>query len=125
MIILSSVEGMNFDFVAMNLTGFTFYSLYNSYGYFFKNDQTGQVDLNDVIFAYHALFATLLCVIQAFMYPAGKNRIHRPTIILLICMWISVIVWLILTLVNDIIFLVNTYSNSTKFIRCICIYGLL
>lgn len=25
---------MNFDFVAMNLTGFLFYSIYNTYGYF-------------------------------------------------------------------------------------------
>jgi hypothetical protein len=29
-----SVEGMNFDFVAMNLTGFLLYSVYNTYGYF-------------------------------------------------------------------------------------------
>jgi hypothetical protein len=59
-----SVEGMNFDFVAMNLTGFTFYSLYNSYGYFISDDQTGKVDLNDILFAYHAIFATLLTLTQ-------------------------------------------------------------
>jgi hypothetical protein len=29
-----SVEGMNLDFLAMNLTGYTFYSLYCAYGYF-------------------------------------------------------------------------------------------
>ena len=31
---ICSVEGMNFDFVAMNLTGFLLYSVYNTYGYF-------------------------------------------------------------------------------------------
>ena len=28
-----SVEGMNFDFVAMNFLGFLFYAIYNTYGY--------------------------------------------------------------------------------------------
>jgi hypothetical protein len=59
---------MNFDFVAMNLTGFTFYSIYCSYGYFVNTDQTGQVDLNDLFFAYHALFATLLTLSQVIFF---------------------------------------------------------
>jgi hypothetical protein len=94
-----SVEGMNFDFVAMNLTGFVFYSLYNSYGYFVNSDQTGKVDLNDVLFAYHALFATFICISQIAIYPRGKNRIHAPTIVLLLVMWTFVIVYSTLTLV--------------------------
>lgn len=102
-IFLSSVEGMNFDFVAMNLTGFIFYSLYNSYGFFINSDQTGQVDLNDVIFGYHAMFATLVCIFQIFLYPRGKNSLHIPTVVLLITMWSFILLWSILTLV--IIFL--------------------
>jgi cystinosin len=90
---------MNYDFVAMNLTGFIFYSLYNSYGYFVSSEQTGQVDLNDVLFAYHALFATLICITQISMYPGGKNKIHAPTIGLLILMWTFVLVYTTLTLV--------------------------
>lgn len=95
-----SVEGMNFDFVAMNLTGFLFYSIYNTYGYFVNTDQTGQVDLNDVVFAYHALFATLICVSQTCFFPHGSNIIHRPTFILLILMWGFVGVYSILTFVR-------------------------
>ncbi len=91
---------MNFDFVAMNLTGFVFYSLYNSYGYFVNSDQTGKVDLNDVLFAYHALFATLICITQIGIYQRGKNRIHIPTIIMLLLMWAFVLVYSTLTLVN-------------------------
>jgi cystinosin len=68
--VIVSVEGMNFDFVAMNLTGFTFYSIYCSYGYFVNTEQTGQVDLNDLLFAYHALFATLITLIQAFIFKS-------------------------------------------------------
>lgn len=92
---------MNFDFVAMNLTGFVFYSLYNTYGYFINSDQTGHVDLNDVIFAYHALFATLICIFQIWIYPVGKNRIHTPTIIMLFLMWAFVLVYSTLTIVNN------------------------
>ena len=90
---------MNFDFVAMNLTGFLFYSIYNTYGYFINSDQTGQVDLNDVFFAYHALFATLICVSQAFIFPHGTNRIHKPTIALLVLMWTFICIYSTLTLV--------------------------
>jgi Na+-driven multidrug efflux pump len=94
------VEGMNLDFVTMNLTGFIFYSIYSSYGYFFNSDQTGKVDLNDLLFGYHACFATGVCLVQAFIFPRGKNKVHIPTIILLIGMWVFVIVWYILTFVN-------------------------
>lgn len=60
---------MNFDFVAMNLTGFLFYSIYSSYGYFVDDAQTGHVDLNDIFFAYHALFATFVTISQICIYP--------------------------------------------------------
>jgi hypothetical protein len=91
---------MNLDFVVMNLTGFTFYSLYCSYGYFIKSDQTGQVDLNDVVFAYHAFFATFICVIQAVIYPRGKNRVHIYTFVLICVMWAFVLIWMTITLVS-------------------------
>jgi cystinosin len=88
---------MNFDFVAMNLTGFTFYSIYCTYGYFVNEDQTGRVDLNDLLFAYHAICATLLTLTQVIIYPKKQNKIHVPTIIYLIGMWAFCITWAILT----------------------------
>lgn len=88
---------MNFDFVAMNLTGFTFYSIYCSYGYFVNPDQTGQVDLNDLLFAYHALAATLLTLSQVIFFPKKNNKIHGVTIFYLLLLWSFVIVYAILT----------------------------
>lgn len=32
---------MNLSFAAVNLNGFVFYALYNSYGYFISKEQTG------------------------------------------------------------------------------------
>jgi cystinosin len=94
---------MNFDFVAMNLTGFTFYSIYCSYGYFISDDQTGKVDLNDLLFAYHAIFATLLTLSQVCFFPKKNNKVHTPTIIYLIGMWTFLIVWSVLVDVNSIL----------------------
>lgn len=96
---VKSVEGMNFDFVAMNLTGFMFYSIYNTEGYFVSSAETGHVDLNDVFFAYHALFATLVCVSQIMIYPRGQNKVHAPTIAMLVCMWGFLIVYSTLVMV--------------------------
>jgi cystinosin len=101
---LSSVEGMNFDFVAMNLTGFTFYSIYCSYGYFVNPDQTGQVDLNDLLFAYHALAATLLTLSQVIFFPKKKNKIHGVTIFYLLLLWSFVIVYAVLTQVPPLLY---------------------
>lgn len=39
--LFSSVEGMAFDFVALNLTGFIFLSTYSTVGYFDKNSGVG------------------------------------------------------------------------------------
>lgn len=96
-----SVEGMNFDFVAMNLTGFLFYSIYNTYGYFIDDTQTGKVDLNDIFFAYHAMFATLLTITQICIYPKKENRVHSYTVILLVLMWTFAGVYTTLILVNS------------------------
>lgn len=89
---------MNFDFVAMNLTGFLFYSIYNTYGYFVNQDQTGQVDLNDLIFSYHALFATFVTVSQIAIYPHKKNKVHAVTILFLISLWTFAVVYGTLTM---------------------------
>jgi cystinosin len=93
---------MNFDFVAMNLTGFTFYSIYCSYGYFVNTDQTGQVDLNDLLFAYHAILATLITLSQVLFFTKKKNRLHGITLLYLLSLWIFIVVYTILT---DVIFL--------------------
>ena len=98
---------MNFDFVAMNLSGFLFYSIYNTEGYFINNKETGQVDLNDVFFAYHALFATLVTLLQVLCFKRGKNVIHGVTILILLLMWSFIIVWSALTTVKNILLIGN------------------
>jgi|JI6StandDraft_1071083.scaffolds.fasta_scaffold03037_14 hypothetical protein len=85
----------------MNLTGYTFYSLYCAYGYLYDGSEpeTGKVDLNDLIVNLHALLLSFLLTIQAFVYPLGKNRIQYWTISLLIALWLFVMVYGTLTIV--------------------------
>lgn len=95
---------MNFDFVAMNLTGFLFYGIYNTYGYFINDEQTGKVDLNDIFFAYHALFATVVTITQICIYPKKTNRVHSYTVILLVSMWTFAAVYTTMIVVTFFLF---------------------
>lgn len=73
-----SVIGLNFDYVAYNLTGFIAYGIYNiglfwiptiKHQYLEKHqDGVNPVQVNDVFFTLHAVLLTLIVVVQIFMY---------------------------------------------------------
>lgn len=76
-----SVIGLNFDFLALNILGFVLYSVFNVGLYFSPVIQSeysrryprglNPVQLNDVFFAGHAAFATLITIIQCFLYDVS------------------------------------------------------
>lgn len=76
-----SVVGLNFDYVALNITGFLSYSAYNiaikyipkvEQEFFHKHPRSqNPIELNDVVFGVHAVFATLVVIIQCFIYEVG------------------------------------------------------
>ncbi|VDN58512.1 unnamed protein product [Dracunculus medinensis] len=82
-----SVIGLSFDFLFLNIIGFTCYSLYNILMYFDKNIQVSEIYLqrnphslipvllNDVIFAVHALLICIFTAFQCFIYERGQQRI--------------------------------------------------
>ncbi|ALC46072.1 CG17119 [Drosophila busckii] len=82
-----SVEGLNFDFIALNLFGFTLYSLFNCGLYFNEGIQDeyakrhprgiNPVMLNDVFFGLHAIFATSITIAQCFFYHRANQRISK------------------------------------------------
>lgn len=73
-----SVVGLNFDFVALNIVGFVMYTIFNAGLYwipeieqeYFERHPRGlnPVLPNDVGFGVHAIFATLVTIIQCFFY---------------------------------------------------------
>ena len=73
-----SVVGFNLDFAALNVTGFLFYTIFNCGLYFSKKVQEQYevkfprseipVELNDVIYAFHAAMATGITLVQCYIY---------------------------------------------------------
>ncbi|XP_054001049.1 cystinosin homolog isoform X1 [Hylaeus anthracinus] len=80
-----SVVGLNFDYLSLNLVGFIMYALFNC-GLFwipeieieyFKRYPKGlnPVQVNDIFFSLHAVFATVITIVQCFYYEAGTQRV--------------------------------------------------
>ncbi|WKX99497.1 hypothetical protein Q1695_014408 [Nippostrongylus brasiliensis] len=82
-----SVVGLNFDFLVLNIVGFTAYSAYNVFLYFDSRVQRQYEEahphspipvlLNDVFFAVHALFACIVTAAQCFIYQRGNQRVSN------------------------------------------------
>ncbi|PAV61648.1 hypothetical protein WR25_00671 isoform B [Diploscapter pachys] len=80
-----SVIGLNFDFLCLNVIGFSAYTLYNCLMYFSTRIQDAYevenprspipVLLNDVVFACHALAASIFTVFQCFIYERENQRV--------------------------------------------------
>lgn len=80
-----SVVGLSFDFLALNLLGHTLYAIFNCSMYwndhieqeYFNRNPRGlnPVIANDVAFSLHATLATLLTVVQCFIYERGEQRV--------------------------------------------------
>ena len=80
-----SVVGLNFDYIGLNITGFLFYSFFNVCLFYSPLIQTQfedkyprsliPVEDNDVVFALHAVFATLVVIVQCFIYEVSPQII--------------------------------------------------
>ncbi|CAG9817298.1 unnamed protein product [Phaedon cochleariae] len=80
-----SVVGLNFDFIILNVIGFTLYSIFNLGLYFITEIKTeyseryprglNPVKVNDIVFAVHATIATILTIIQCFLYEKQEQRV--------------------------------------------------
>ncbi|XP_066455585.1 cystinosin [Eleutherodactylus coqui] len=93
-----SVVGLSFDFLALNLTGFIAYSVFNI-GLFwipFVREQFLQVypngvipvDANDVFFSLHAVLLTLVTIIQCCIYERGAQKVSKVAVGVLIVAWL-------------------------------------
>ncbi|KAM3936379.1 cystinosin [Leptodactylus fuscus] len=93
-----SVVGLSFDFLALNLTGFIAYSVFNV-GLFwipFVREEFLQiypngvipVDANDVFFSLHAVLLTLVTIIQCCIYERGAQKVSKVAVGVLIIAWL-------------------------------------
>ncbi|XP_042590519.1 cystinosin-like isoform X2 [Cyprinus carpio] len=117
-----SVVGLSFDFLALNLTGFFAYSVFNIGLFwvpyiqeeFLKKDPKGviPVDANDVFFSLHALLLTLIYVCQCAIYERGGQKVSKVAIGLLVIGWTFAFVSLFVAVAQKISWLDYLYYFS-------------
>lgn len=117
-----SVVGLNFDFLALNLTGFIAYSVFNiglfwipyTKEEFLKEYPNGinPVDANDVFFSLHAFLLCLIYAIQAAIYERGGQKVSWTATILLLIGWTFALVSLFLAIAKQITWLEYLYYFS-------------
>ena len=90
-----SVSGLNFDFEIYNLVGFSTYTIYNIRGYVDDQLGTGIVQIQDIVFACHALLLTIVTIIQILYYFDPKDKLQKVSnvtiTIILIMLWGAVL----------------------------------
>lgn len=117
-----SVVGLSFDFLALNLTGFFAYSVFNIGLFwvtyiqeeFLKKDPNGviPVDANDVFFSLHALLLTLVYICQCAIYERGGQKVSRVAMGLLAIGWTFAFVSLFVAVAQKISWLDYLYYFS-------------
>lgn len=117
-----SVVGLNFDFLAYNITGFLCYSAFNI-GLFWVSsiqelyfddhpDGVNPVQANDVFFAIHAVVLTLITIIQCFIYERNEQRVSWVCRIILIGAWLFAFISFFIALEDYISWLTYLYYFS-------------
>ncbi|XP_047231201.1 cystinosin isoform X2 [Girardinichthys multiradiatus] len=117
-----SVVGLNFDFLALNLTGFLAYSVFNI-GLFWIPDIKEEflqknpnginpVNANDVFFSLHALLFCVIYVSQAALYERGGQKVSWTARFLLLIGWTFALISLFVAVAQKITWLEYLYYFS-------------
>uniref|UniRef100_A0A0K0EGQ7 Cystinosin n=1 Tax=Strongyloides stercoralis TaxID=6248 RepID=A0A0K0EGQ7_STRER len=122
-----SVVGLNFDFLALNVIGFTCYTVYNVLMYYdpYVQELYHQIHkrslipvlLNDVIFAIHALFACIITGIQCFIYTRENQRISYTCYGLSFILILAAGISLLLSILN--VFNWLQFINNLSYLKMI------
>ncbi|KAF6728676.1 Cystinosin [Oryzias melastigma] len=117
-----SVVGLNFDFLALNLTGFIAYSVFNIGLFwvpyvqeeFLKTNPNGinPVNANDVFFSIHAFLLCAVYVCQAAIYDRGDQKVSWTALLLLLIGWTFALISLFLAIAKQITWLDYLYYFS-------------
>lgn len=117
-----SVVGLNFDFLVLNVLGFACYTIFNVGLYWvdvIQSEYTDDhprgvipVEINDCVFAIHALFITIVTVLQVACYERGGQKVSRVCIILVIISLVFLAISLGLSLGHVIKWLLYMYFFS-------------
>nr|XP_043900853.1 cystinosin isoform X1 [Solea senegalensis]XP_043900854.1 cystinosin isoform X1 [Solea senegalensis]XP_043900855.1 cystinosin isoform X1 [Solea senegalensis]XP_043900856.1 cystinosin isoform X1 [Solea senegalensis]XP_043900858.1 cystinosin isoform X1 [Solea senegalensis] len=117
-----SVVGLNFDFLALNLTGFIAYSVFNIGLFwvpyiqeeFIQQNPNGinPVTASDVFFSLHAVLLCVVYACQAAVYERGGQKISWTARFLLLVAWTFALVSLFVAVAKKISWLDYLYYFS-------------
>lgn len=117
-----SVVGLNFDFLALNLTGHIAYGMFNVGLYwipliksqFMKGNPGGinPVGASDVFFSLHAILLTAFTICQCFLYERAEQKVSKIATVILVATWLFGLVTLFVTIANKITWLQYLYYFS-------------
>jgi len=117
-----SVIGLNFDFLSLNIVGFSVYGVFNvglfwipsiQDEYFEKHPEgVNPVQANDVFFTLHAVFACLVTIMQCVMYQRGGQRVSRVCLAILVLIVLFLSTSLIVSLTGKLAWLDFLYFCS-------------
>lgn len=110
-----SVIGLNFDFVGLNIVGFTLYGCYNVALFWIHSVQEEYmsrhprgvipVQANDVFFPLHAVWACGLTIFQCVIYERGNQTVSKVCLAILAAIAVFVLIILILAISSVIVWL--------------------
>eukprot|EP00794_Sanderia_malayensis_P007924 gene7924-8779_t len=117
-----SVIGLNFDFLAYNITGFIAYCVYCIGLFWIKQVQQEYfakyggtvipVAANDVFFTIHAVTLTSVTIFQCFIYERGDQKVSMISKFLVTVAWLFALTSLVLAAVHVINWLTYLYYFS-------------
>ena len=108
------VNGLNINFEVYNFVGFAGYTVYTFWGYFDPKLGTGNVQIQDLCFAAHALLLTIITIGQVIYYYDKNDpdlKVSNFTITLL-----SVMIWgaLVLIFVEQVLQYYDPHESTKK-----------
>jgi cystinosin len=85
-----STVGLSYEYLAYNLTGFFFYSLYSTVNFVVQHKLhlAESVHANDVAFGVFATVMTLATIVQVFIYERGGQTIDRRHLAFMALLWV-------------------------------------
>ncbi|XP_020389475.2 cystinosin [Rhincodon typus] len=117
-----SVIGLNFDFLALNVTGHLAYGVFNISLFWIPNikkqflernpNGVNPVEANDVFFSIHAILLTTFTIFQCLIYERGSQKVSKIATLLVVGSWLCALVTFIMALVHRITWLQLVYYFS-------------
>jgi len=95
------------DYLAFNITGYTLYTIYSTFGYFTDLQGAGTVVIADLVFVYHTMLMMVINIAQCWIYSVrklanqkGKTVMSKQALMIAITIWIFVAVEAVCTRVK-------------------------